>query len=77
MFVAVLIQHPEDGMRRRIAGLAALSLAVAPLVTTLGALSAAAAPQKKSYIVVMKADPLVRSMSAKSLGTPTRSLATR
>ncbi|HOV02635.1 MAG TPA: S8 family peptidase [Dermatophilaceae bacterium] len=58
-------------MRRRIAGLAALSLAVAALVTTLGALSAAAAPQKKSYIVVMKADPLVRSMSAKSLGTPT------
>ena len=57
-------------MRRRIAGLAALSLAAAPLVTALGAPSAAAAPQKKSYIVVMKADPLVRSVSAKSLGGP-------
>ena len=56
-------------MRRRIAMWAALSLAAAPLAATLAAPSAAAAPQKKSYIVVMKADPLVRSVSAKSLDT--------
>jgi len=49
--------------------LAALSLTAAPLAATLAAPSAAAAPQKKSYIVVMKADPLVRSMPAKSLDT--------
>ncbi len=56
-------------MRRRMAILAALSLTAAPLAATLAAPSAAAAPQKKSYIVVMKADPLVRSMPAKSLDT--------
>jgi subtilisin family serine protease len=56
-------------MRRRIAMWAALSLAAAPLAATLAAPSAAAAPKKKSYIVVMKADPLVRSVSAKSLDT--------
>ncbi len=57
-------------MRRRMSFIAAAALAAVPALTVSGQAEAADRGKVGSYIVVMKADPLVRGVTTRQLGSP-------